>query len=187
MSRCAFISTREGHLRQTGIFPMKQLFLSVGYRVKGGWRASRWLLQYPSLSCADTRDNLPGNTPEEKNPNMETRSLSRERGQFNLNSSKTCCIFIVLHLLSGERMLGACNLLGATESFSLYSSIMKLLKARYPNKESVLICLNQVDELDYLPSDWILEVYIIMTAINWKKNYGKCLNDRESHMWKDEQ
>lgn len=63
---------------------------------------------------------------------------------------------------------------------------MKLMKARSPDKESVLLSFNQADELDYLPSDWILEVYIIRTAINWKKNYGKCLNDKESHTWKGE-
>lgn len=39
------------------------------------------------------------------------------------------------------------------KSFSLHSSVMKLLKARPPNKGSALTRSSQVDELDYLPSD----------------------------------
>lgn len=157
-----------------------------------GWRAPGWAIQYPSLFYFFFFFfhglNLPGNTPEENNPKMETPSLSRDHGQFSLNSTKTCCIIIKswIHRQEREFMVPETHQ-EPQKTFSLHSSIMKLLKARPPNKGSVLTCSNQAHELDYLPSDWILEVYIIMTAINWKQNYGKCLNDRESHMWKGEQ
>lgn len=171
--------------------PEKWPILSTGYRetrLEGTWMSNSISLTFLLFFFFFHGLNLPGNTPEENNPKMETPSLSRDHGQFSLNSTKTCCIIIKswIHRQEREFMVPETHQ-EPQKTFSLHSSIMKLLKARPPNKGSVLTCSNQAHELDYLPSDWILEVYIIMTAINWKQNYGKCLNDRESHMWKGEQ
>lgn len=81
-------------MTQTGGNPPVGTYFSPLATEQQGWRAPRRLAQYPSLLRAEARDNLSENTPEENNPKMENRSLSRERGQFSLNSSKTCCIFI---------------------------------------------------------------------------------------------
>lgn len=103
ISRRTFISTRKGHLMQTeGTSPWSGYFSPLATE-RQGWRAPRRLLQYPSLLCAETRGNLPENTPEETNPKMENWSLSREHEQFHSNSSKTCCVFIKCCIYCQER------------------------------------------------------------------------------------